>query len=44
LQNWSEKQLHAVLQDLHAKLLTLNLASIQKAIAQIRVDEKTESL
>jgi len=43
LQNWSGKQLNSVLQDLYAKLLTLNLTSIQEIIAQIRVDQKTES-
>jgi len=42
LQNWSGKKLHTIFQDLHAKLLTLNLAAIQEAAAQILVDQNTK--
>ncbi len=43
LQNWSGKKLATVFQDLHAKLLTLNLTSMQMAVAQVRVDERTKN-
>jgi hypothetical protein len=43
LQNWSGKKLATVYQDLHAKLLTLNLTSMQMAVAQVRVDERTKN-
>ncbi len=42
LQNWTGRQLHTVFQDVHAKLLTLNLVAIQETVAQISVDQKTK--
>jgi len=42
LQNWSGRKLHTIFQDLHAKLLTLNLAAMQEAAAQILVDQNTQ--
>lgn len=42
LQNWTGKQLHTVFQDIHAKLLTLNLTAMQETVAQVLVDQKTE--
>lgn len=40
LQNWSGKQLDTLLQDLYAKMLTLNLASMQQLAAQRELDKK----
>jgi hypothetical protein len=42
LQNWTGKRSHTLFQDLNAKLLTLNLAAMQAAAAQIQVEKKTK--
>lgn len=43
LQNWSGKQLHTVLQDLYAKMLTLNLAAMHELVAQVKLEENTRN-
>lgn len=43
LQNWSGRQMHTVLQDLHAKMLTLNLAAMHELVAQAKLEEITRN-
>ncbi|MBF0416384.1 MAG: transposase, partial [Magnetococcales bacterium] len=42
LQNWTGRGLHVIFQDLHSKILTLNLTAMHVTAAQIEVGKKTK--